>query len=92
MLKIVGNDVYRGAEKIGYFEGNDLYDHEARKVGYFSGNDVYDRNGRKMGYLESEYLRTTDGGTIRLSENRRAIAGGSLSDLGRAAVRILLGD
>ena len=92
MLKIQGNDVMRGGTKVGYVTGNDIYDENGKKAGYFTSNDIYDERSRKRGYIEGNYLYLTEGGKINISENRRMISGGSLSDLARAAVRILLGD
>jgi len=92
MLKIIGNDITRGGKKIGYVTENDVYDEHGRKVGYFTSNDVYDASGHKRGYLEGDSIHLTEGKTIRISENHKDVEGGSLSDLARAAVRLLLGD
>lgn len=92
MIKIVGNDIMRGGAKIGWIEGNDIYNEDGGKVGYFSSNDIYDAGNRKLGYTEGNYLHTADGHKIELDDIRKGIAGGSLSDLARAAVRLLLGD
>jgi sporulation protein YlmC with PRC-barrel domain len=92
MLKIVGNDVHRGTEKIGYLEGNDVYNHVGRKVGYFSGNDIFDMAGKKVGYILNNRIHTASGESISVSENRSHVSGGTYSDLHRAAIRLLLGD
>ena len=93
MIKIVGNDITRGGEKIGWVEGNDVFDHNGHKLGYASGNDIYDKSGRKLGYLEGDHLKGADGNTsIRLEENRRIVTGGAHSDLTRSAIRLLLGE
>ena len=92
MITIVGNDIRRGSEKIGWIQENDLYDGEGRKVGYFSSNDIYDAHGKKLGYLQGNYVHASDGNQIKLDAIRRDIRGGSLSDLERAAVRRLLGN
>lgn len=93
MIKIVGNDITRGGEKIGWIEGNDIYDHNGHKLGYASGNNIYNHGGQKLGYLEGDHLKGEDGSTnIHLEENRRVVTGGSHSDLTRGAIRILLGE
>jgi len=92
MITIVGNDMRRGGEKIGWIEENDLYNEDGKKVGYWSSNDIYDASGRKFGYIEGNYLYASDGHKFELDDIRKEITGGSLSDLERAAVRLLLGD
>ncbi|MEK7193446.1 MAG: 4-fold beta flower protein [Patescibacteria group bacterium] len=92
MITIIGNDVRRGGAKIGWVRANDVYNEDGKKVGYFSSNDIYDTNNHKLGYIEGNYLYASDGHKIELDDIRKEITGGSLSDLERAAVRLLLGD
>ena len=92
MIKIVGNNIWRGGEKIGWLQDDNVYSHENRKIGYFSDNDIYNQEGRKVGYIEGDYIKTVDGKEIRLEDNREHVVGGSISDLARAAIRLLLGD
>ena len=94
MLKIIDNDIYRGSTKVGYFSGNDIYDEEGRKLGWYdeSSQDIFRADGRKTPYRDHNELRTTDGKTMRLDENRKRIQGGTVSDLERAAILLLIGD
>jgi hypothetical protein len=92
MIKIVGNGIWRGGEKIGWLQEDCIYNHENRKIGYFSGNDIYNQEGRKVGYIEGDYIKTVGGMEIRLEDNREHVVGGGASDLARAAIRLLLGD
>lgn len=94
MIKIVGNDLMRSGTKIGWIEGNDILEHDGKKLGYFSGNKVYDVDGKVLGYIEGNLIKTPgmSGSGIRVDENHIEISGGELSDIGRAAVRLLLGD
>lgn len=92
MLKIVNNDIWRGMEKIGWLEGNDVYDSEGRKLGYFSDNDIYDADGRKIAYLKDDDVFSTGGKKLDVSEINREIQGSVASSLERAAVRMLLGN
>ena len=34
MIKIEGNDIRRGGEKIGWIEENDMFNEDGKKVGY----------------------------------------------------------
>ena len=93
MIKIIGNDITRGGQKLGYFQGNDIFDAHTKKLGYFKENDIYDAGNRKLGYLEGNYLKDAGGDTVdSLTEVRRDIQGGTISDLERAAIRLLVGD
>ncbi len=92
MIKIVDNDIMRNGEKIGYLEGDDIYNHEGKKLGYFAENDIYAVDGRKLAYIEGDFIKTFDGKTIWLKDNRKRVSGGTISDLTRAAIRLLLGD
>ncbi len=96
MIKIVGNDLWRGGEKIGWIEGNDVYSTAVAanggKVGYYRGNDVHRADGTKIGWIDGNYLRSIDGLSIQLQENRSRISGGAVSDIARCAVRLLMGD
>lgn len=92
MLKIIDNDIYRGSSKVGYFFENDIYGAEGKKLGYVEDNDIYDANGRKAGFLDGNYIIASDGGKFRIDENRKRVQGGSISDLMRVAIRLLIGD
>jgi len=93
MLKIIGNDVMRGIEKVGYVQGNDIHDKSGHKVGYFMDNHIYNQAGHKLARLEGDHIKDAQGNiTTSVSENHNHVSGGALSDLSRAAVRVLLGD
>jgi hypothetical protein len=88
MIKISGNDILRGGEKLGWLEGNDIYGEDGGKLGYYSGDDIYNSAGVKIGYLEGMHLKTTSGRTVLIEELRRHIFG-TVSDIARAAVYLL---
>lgn len=90
VINIVGNDIRRGGEKIGWIEGNDVYNDQGMKIGYFSGNDVYNKSGTKVGYIKGDKFYRSDGYEIDLSKLNQEVSGGQLSPLGRAAVKVLL--
>ena len=92
MIKIVGNDVMRGGEKIGWVEGHDIFDRNGRKLGYASGTSIYTVGGMKIGWIEGDYLFAPGDRKIRLDEVHSAVQGGILTEEQRAAVRIFLGD
>jgi len=94
MITVHGNDFWRAAEKIGYLAGNDIRSHDGRKLGYFLDDHVYNYDGRKIGYLKGNEVRSLpdDGLVAHIDENRSHVSGGALSDLARAAARLLLGD
>jgi hypothetical protein len=93
MIEIIENDIRRGGKKVGFVRDDDIYDEQGHKRGYFSesAGDIFDANGHKIAYLEGNYCVAGEE-RISLSDIRREIRGGSLSDCARAAVRLLLGD
>ena len=92
MIKIVGNDIMRGGEKIGLIEGNDIVDENGNKLGYFTGNSIFAVDGRRLGSLAGNVLKTVTGGKFDIDDNRRVVTGGTVSDLARVAIRLLLGE
>ena len=92
MIHIAGNDLMRGGEKIGWLEGNDVYDRDGTKLGFYTSNDIYDISGKKVGYIQGNYIFGEGGHKIRVDDNRTHITGGAYPDLTRAAIRLLLGD
>jgi len=93
MIKIIGNDVMRGGEKIGWIEENSIFDEKGKKVGYVAGHEIYDHSGDKRAHLEGNYIRMTNGSEpMKIDEVHEDIIGGSYSDEIRAAIRLFLGD
>jgi hypothetical protein len=94
MVKIDGNNVYRGAEKIGFISGNYIYDQDGDKVGYFEDNYVYDREGNRQAYIQEDYLESYSGSSSKVSLDKinESVEGGVLSEIGKCAVYLLLGD
>ncbi len=93
MLKITGNDIRRGGVKVGWVEGNDIKNHEGRKLGYFTDNDIYRADGVKIGFTQGNNLYFNSGRTIHLDDLRQQhVVGGTMPDLMRAAILMLIGD
>lgn len=92
MIKIIGNDIWRGNDKIGWVRGNDILDEDGRKIGYFTGNDIYDVSGKKIAYIEHNRVFPKDGEPFPLDDVRRHIYGGTISDIARVAIKLLIGD
>jgi hypothetical protein len=91
MLKIIGNDVYRASEKIGWLEGNHVFAHDGRKLGYFDSVRIYDANGDKLAYVEGDALYDNAGSRkAHLEEVSEAIEG-VLGTTGKCAIFVLLG-
>jgi len=92
MIKVDGNTLWRGGEKIGWVENYRVYDHNGYEIGYYENERIYDAHGKEIGWIKGDYIETHGGRSIRLDDNRWDIEGGDFSDLARAAVRLLLGD
>jgi hypothetical protein len=93
MIKIVGNEILRGGEKIGYIRENDIFEVGGSKIGYYIGDHIYDYNRRKIGYIDDGYIKYENSNRkISISENKLHVSGGVISDVCRAAIRLLFGD
>lgn len=91
MLKIVNNDIMRGSHKIGWYEGDRFFNEDGKKVGYVKGEYVFDDDGRRVAYVDDHELKTYDGRKMDLDDLIDSVQGGTISDLHRAAIRLLLG-
>jgi 4-fold beta-flower domain-containing protein len=96
MVKLIGNYVWRGGEKVGWIDGNHVRDSADKRLGYFEDRFVYDMNGHRIAHIDQDYL-VSEGGMmseakIRLDEIAENVQGGVIPEIGRCAVYILLGD
>ena len=95
MVKLLGHEVWRAGEKIGWIDGNHVRDHNDKKLGYFLDHYVYDMNDHKIAYIEEDYLVSVGSGSeakVRLDEVAENVVGGVLPEIGKCAVYVLLGD
>jgi hypothetical protein len=95
MVKLIGNDVWRAGDKIGWIDGNHVRDREGKRLGYFRDKYVYDMDDHKIAYIEQDYLVSEGSGSeakIRLDQVAENIEGGVLPEIGKCAVYVLLGD
>ena len=93
MIKVEGRDLWRGGVKIGYVGDEYIIDHSGEKVGFYSSDHVFDKSGHKVAHLEGDYIYFSDSGKkIRIEDNNKDVEGGSLSNIQKAAARILLGE
>ena len=94
MIKLIGNDIWRGDKKIGWVEENHIRDYDGKRLGYFEDRFVYNEDGHKVAYIEEDFLMPYGGATnskIRLEAVTEAVTGGTVSEIARAAIYILLG-
>ena len=94
MVKLIGNDIYRGGQKIGWLEGNHVRDRAGNRVGYFEENFVYNKDGHKIAYLEGDFFMPYGGSSaskVRLEQIAEDVTGGVIPEIARAAIYILLG-
>jgi len=93
MLKIIGNDIYRGGEKIGWVESGHIFAKDGKKLGYFSGEAVFDPLGNKLAYISGDFLYAQSGKTkIPLEKISEEIVGGVFEEIAKGAIFVLLGD
>ena len=91
MLKIIGNDIYRAEEKIGWIDGNHIYAHDGKKLGYFDSGHVYNADTDKVAYIEGDELLDAGGSRkAHLEEVSEAIEG-IVPMATKCAIYVLLG-
>ncbi len=94
MIKIAGNDLWRGGKRIGWVEGNYIRAQDGKRLGYHYGNYIYAENGEKLAFIEGDYLcsEADFGKKIRLEAVNEALPGGILPEITKCAIYILLGN
>jgi len=93
MLKIIGDNVYRNGEKVGWVERNYVLDHRGIKLGYFDNKFIYNHERRRQAYIEGDHLYSEGSkfSKISLDKINEDIEGGILPMIAKAAVYVLLG-
>jgi hypothetical protein len=91
MVKLVGNEIWRDGGKIGWLDSHHIRAHDDRKLGYFEGNFVYSEDGHKLAYIQDGHL-ISGNAKIALDKVSESIEGGVLSEIGKCAVYVLLGN
>lgn len=93
MLKIIGNDILRSGQKVGYIEGSRIRSHEGKMLGYFSGSHVYNAEGHKVAYIEGDHLCPEDDRDteIHLDKVNENVVGEVLPEICRCAIYCLIG-
>lgn len=96
MIKIIGNDIKRDGEKIGWIDGNDVRDMSNRKLAFVKGDDIFrGSDGIKMAFIDGAHIITSAGKRMDVTENNQkhvTIVSGSASNEMRAAIRLVFGD
>jgi len=91
MVQVINNDIKRDGIKIGYIQGDHIFDHNGKKLAYFSSTEVLDEGGKRIAHLDGEYVYFPKSNTkVRVEDNNKLVAG-VVSDMCRAAIRLMLG-
>ncbi len=92
MIKIMGKDLWREGEKIGYVEGHHVYNHEGHRLGYFTDHHVWNMRDDKLAYVEDDHLYAEEGDSkTSLEDVAQDVQGGVLPIIEKCAIYILLG-
>jgi hypothetical protein len=93
MIKIVGTEIWRGGQKIGWIEGHHVRAHDGKKLGYFEGDHVYNEEGHKLAYIEGDYL-ISYGSNIKvpLEKVSEEVEGGIGPGIDKCGIYVLFGD
>jgi len=91
MIKIVKNEIMRDGIRVGYIQNDHIFDHTGKKLAYFSSTEAFDENGKKIARIDGEYIYFTKNNTkVRIEDNNKLVTG-IVSDICRAAIRLVLG-
>lgn len=96
MIKLNGNEIWRGGEKIGWLDGHHICDRGGKRLGYFEDKFVFHEDGHKLAVIQEDFLvpygaADTDMDKVRLGKIAEDVTGGVIPELARAAIYILLG-
>jgi hypothetical protein len=92
MIKVEGRNIWRNGEKIGYIGSGHVIDHAGEKIGAYTQENIYDRTGHKVASITDDYVYVVGSSKIRIEDIIKEVPGGTLTNIERAAVRILLGE
>ncbi len=92
MIKIEGHRVWRGGDKIGYVEGNHLYNEDGERVGYWSGDSLYDMKGDRLLRVRENRVIDRNGEEHHLDDLIEDIPSASMPELARLAIKTFFGD
>ena len=93
MIKVIGNDFWRGGQKVGFLSGDHIIDHEGTKIGNIMGDHIYDKHGNKVAFIEGDYIYIINPSRkIRIEDNNQEVFGGTLTSIQKAAARVLFGE
>ena len=91
MIQIEKNEIKRDGIKIGYIQGDHIFDHTGKKLAYFSSTEAFDESGKKIAKIDGEYVYFLKNNTkVRIEDNNKLV-NGVVSDICRAAIRLTLG-
>ncbi len=91
MIRIEGNHIWRGTDKIGWVEGNHLYNEEGDRVGYWSGDALYDIHGNRLLHIHNNRVIDRGGKEAHLDDVIETIPSASMSEIARVAIKTFFG-
>ena len=91
MIQVVNNIIMRDGVKIGWVDGDHILDRGGNKIAYFSGTEAYGADGTKIAYMAGEYVVFPRNNTKVRIEDIDKLVSGLVSDICRAAIRLVLG-
>ena len=92
MLKLIDKTITRGGEKVGWTDGRHIFDEHGTKLGFFDSDEIYDRSGKKIARVQGNMILTHNGKDLHLDDSHDHVSGGTIPDIERAAIWLLIGD
>ena len=93
MIKVRDHKIYNHEEKIGWVEGGKyIYSEDNKKLGYFTHDEVYNALARRLAHVKNNHVYLEGSSDSKdLDDMIEDIEGGDLPDIGRLAIRLLIG-
>jgi len=93
MIKVQDHKIYNHGEKIGWVEGGKyIFSEDGKKLGYFTQDEVYNVEARRIAHVKDNHVYLAGSGDSEdLDDMIEDIEGADLPDIGRLAIRLLIG-
>lgn len=93
MIKVRDNKIYNHGEKIGWVEEDRyIFSEDGKKLGYFTRDEVYNALTHRLARVKGNHVYLEGSGdSSKLDDMIEDIEGADLPDIGRLAIRLLIG-
>ncbi len=93
MIKVQDHKIYNHGEKVGWIEGSKyVFSEDGKKLGYFTHDEVYNVEAHRLAHVKDNHVYFEGSSDSKnLDDMVEDIEGADLPDIGRLAIRLLVG-